>query len=186
MAFKKRQLILLSLVAVICVAAFLNWKFNTTDNPLGLPDTEDSESTAKNLGEAKLVNGEGGVDVEVSAPVESDEYFTEARLNRQKTRDEALALLEEVTADKNNPEDIRKQAASDISQIAKSVETEGKIENLVKAKGFDDCVTVLSTDSIHVIVKTKGLVDSEVAQIKEIVLGQTELTGEQIKIVEIK
>ena len=66
------------------------------------------------------------------------------------------------------------------------MEKESSIETLVKAKGFEDCLVVLSDDTVSVMVKTGGLEAQQVAQIKEIVIAETALPGSSIKIIEIK
>ena len=64
--------------------------------------------------------------------------------------------------------------------------TEAQIENLVVAKGYSQCVAFLSDGSISVVVSgvTDGLADTDVAKIGEIVMEQTGLKADQIKIIE--
>ncbi len=62
---------------------------------------------------------------------------------------------------------------------------ESQIESLVTAKGYDDCVTFMGTDSISVVVSDKdGLDKTDVARIKDIVINETDYTADQIKIME--
>ena len=68
---------------------------------------------------------------------------------------------------------------------AQSIETEGKIENLIKAKGFTDVMVYYDTERTDVIVKTDGLLSNEAAQIKDIILKETEIPAENITIVEV-
>lgn len=55
---------------------------------------------------------------------------------------------------------------------------------MIKAKGFEDCLAVMTGEKINVIVKTPGLLTSEVAQITEIVTQETGFSPENIVIVE--
>ena len=71
------------------------------------------------------------------------------------------------------------------TEVAKSIETEGKIENLIKAKGFDDCMVYYDTEGVDVVVKTDGLEAAQVAQMKDIILKETSIPVENISIVEI-
>ncbi|MBR2296973.1 MAG: SpoIIIAH-like family protein, partial [Clostridia bacterium] len=66
------------------------------------------------------------------------------------------------------------------------IDSESKIETLVRAKGFEECIAVISDDTATVIVKTDGLVASEVAQINEIVYEQSGILPTGLKIIEKK
>ena len=66
------------------------------------------------------------------------------------------------------------------AELAKSIETEGKIENLIKAKGFTDCMVYYDTDNVDVVVKTEGLEAAQVAQMKDIILKETSIPVENI------
>lgn len=81
--------------------------------------------------------------------------------------------------------DIKAEMALKATEIAKSIETEGKIENLIKAKGFEDCMVYYDTESVDVVVKTDGLQPEQVSQMKDIILKETSIPAENISIVEI-
>lgn len=212
--FKKKNFVILAMLVVVCAAVILNYQFQNEDAKLAATEAiENGESDKeKILGEALLVNGgqesstEGenqnseqptaGETQNTEQPAEGDsqetaagvkgDYFAEARVNRQQTRDEAIELLKSITGDQNNSEDVKKKAADDLAAIAATMEKESSIETLVKAKGFEDCLVVLSDDTVSVMVKTGGLEAQQVAQIKEIVIAETALPGSSIKIIEIK
>ena len=99
----------------------------------------------------------------------SSDYFVNAMLSRNRARDEAIEVLNTVMRSETAVDEIRIQAQEDIAQIAKDIEAEANIEALIKAKGFEDCVAVISGGEITVIVKAKNLLPSEVAQITEII-----------------
>lgn len=62
------------------------------------------------------------------------------------------------------------------------METELALEGLIKAKGFEDVVISTSATNINVIVKSAELQEAEVAQICDIIEGQTDYTLDNIKI----
>ena len=64
------------------------------------------------------------------------------------------------------------------------MESESNIETLVLSKGFEKCVAVVNGDSASIIVKSAGLLPSEVAQISEIVYEQTGILPSNLKIIE--
>lgn len=182
MVFKKKQVVMLAMTVVVCVAVYLNWQFNNTNDDLTVTESLENNDNGKVLGEAQLVST-GADDVEASSTAD---YFVEAKLNRQKTRDASIEILTSVSENTNNNEDVRKKAATDIGTIATMMEKETKVENLIIGKGFSNALAVLSNSSITVMVKSAGLKQNEIAQIKEIVIEETGLKADSIHIVEIK
>ena len=111
-------------------------------------------------------------------------YFAQTILSRKQARDEALEVLKTVVeSDKALPKTIE-TALNDISQIAKDIETEANIETLIEAKGFSECIAVVSEGKATIIVKTDGLLANEVAQINEIVYEASGILPANLKIIE--
>jgi stage III sporulation protein AH len=177
MIIGKRQIILASLILVLGIAIYLNWQFSNGND---LVVTNQTESETKNYGDAQYVDNQTGVESD------SDTYFAEAKLSRQKTRDEAVETIQSMISDEGIEEAQKETLSAQASEIASAIETESRIENLIKAKGFDDCIAYIDGDKANVIVKTDGLLENEAAQIKEILLQETEVPVENISIVEVK
>jgi len=178
----KKPIIIFAFVAVICAAVYADVARNA-----GAPSMTDyiynsSESTesTKILGEAKLVDTTSAKESEETP----DSYFTGATVNRERSRDEALQTLQVVVDSAESMPDVKDKALSEMMQIATDIETEANVEEMIKAKGFEDCLAVISGDNINVIVKSPGLLTAEVAQITEIVKEETGLSAQNIKIVE--
>ena len=113
-------------------------------------------------------------------------YFAEAKLSRTKSRDEAMDaikyMLEDANLDSATMVDLTLQA----TELANSIETEGKIENLIKSHGFDECMVYLEEDKIDVIVKCEAMTDSEAAQIMDVIVREVDIPQNNISIIEIK
>ena len=186
--FKKNNAVIAVVVLFLCVAVYLNWSFNRN----GAQDFEEVSDTEINrvFGESVLVTSEPE-DTQTAQPKESPEnkvgndYFADVRLRRQQARDNALSILKDASqidsADKE-------KTASTMAVIAADTVREAKIETLVKAKGFAECVTLISEESISVVVAVPadGLLTSDVAKIKDIVISETGASADKIKIVEVK
>ena len=114
----------------------------------------------------------------------TSDYFAQTVLSRQQARDEALEVLQAVATNSSALPEAVDAALTDIAQIAKDIDNESKIETLVRAKGFEECIAVISDNSATVIVKTDGLLASEVAQINEIVYEQSGILPTALKIIE--
>ena len=144
-----------------------------------------------------LYSGENGtiadVDIELSDTdlentLQNDpnasNYFAQTILSRKQARDEALEVLKTVaTSDSALPETVE-TALNDISEIAKNIENEANIETLIQAKGFEECIAVISDGKATVIIKTDGLLANEVAQINEIVYEAAGILPNDLKIIE--
>ncbi|MBQ9851643.1 MAG: SpoIIIAH-like family protein [Ruminiclostridium sp.] len=180
----KRNAIAAAIVLFVCGAVYLNWSY-----------TQDT-AAAKNLGEAALVGSQRddllkkdtdqAKEEGKEAAAESGTYFSTARLNRQQARDNALSLLQEAAQDEKAAQTAVDEANAAIQTMADYTMTEAQIENLVTAKGYADCVAFLGENSISVVVSAveTGLTETDAARIGEIVMEQTGLTADQIKIIE--
>ena len=114
----------------------------------------------------------------------TDTYFASAILSRDQARDEALAVLQTVLSNEDALEETKNQALADISRIALEIEKEANIESLIRARGFEDCIAVLSGDAASIIVKSDtDLLTSHVAQISEIVYEQSGVLPANVKII---
>ena len=114
----------------------------------------------------------------------ADTYFAAAILSRDQARDEALAVLQTVLSNEDALEETKNQALADISRIALEIEKEANIESLIRARGFEDCIAVLSGDAASIIVKSDtDLLTSHVAQISEIVYEQSGVLPTNVKII---
>ena len=114
----------------------------------------------------------------------ADTYFSATLLSRDQARDEALAVLQTVLDSEDALEETKTQALTDISRIALEIEKEANIESLIRARGFEDCIAVLSGDSASIIVKSETeLLGNHVAQISEIVYEQAGVLPTNVKII---
>lgn len=160
-----RNIVIMSSILLIGVAVVLNFVLFGNSAP--------SVSDGDPLGE-----------VDEKLYVE-DSYFASAQLSRQQARDQAIAVLQNVVS--NSTDEVsREQANADISRIASEIQTEAAIETLIKSKGFEECVAVISEGSASVIVRSDGLLPNELSQIKEIVWEQAGIDPLNIKIIEKK
>lgn len=113
-----------------------------------------------------------------------DTYFASAQLSRQQARDQAISVLQTVVESSTADAVTKEQATVDISRIASEMQTEANIETLIKSKGFEECVAVISEGAASVIVSSDGLMPNELSQIKEIVWEQAGIDPINIKIIE--
>ena len=112
-----------------------------------------------------------------------ENYFTATALNRQQSRDEAIDVLKLVSESNESSEAAKAEATAKIAQIATDMQNENNIETLVKAKGFEECVAIISDNSVSVIVSADELKAAEAAQILAIVYDTTGINPENVSII---
>ncbi len=120
------------------------------------------------------------------APEQSaaDTYFSSVQVDRQRSRDEALEVLQGVVDNESATQAAKDEALAQINAMAKVMEAESNIESLIVAKGFEECVAVISGDSANIVVKSEGLQAAQISQINEIVYEQAKILPVNIKIIE--
>ncbi|MBQ5312847.1 MAG: SpoIIIAH-like family protein [Oscillospiraceae bacterium] len=212
---RQRKITLAALSMALVVAVYLNWQYTRTgaDSYIMTEDAsvlqqelmdtiESSQLTDMDLTET-AVNPEGDLlavsnedevknygDAQLVATTEksTQKYFEETRISRQKSRDEALDVLQKTLKNAKLSDTEKTNATAELSKIVKDITAESDIENLVKAKGFTDCVAFINGDKISVAVQVSNgdLTKQNVAQIRDIVLNKTQVPTQNIVIIEVK
>lgn len=161
-----RNLVVLSSLVLIGAAVILNFVLFGNSQPT----VSDGDLLGAGIGE----NDEG----------EADAYFASAQLSRKQARDQAIAVLQTVVESTSADTTAKDQASADISRIVAEMEAEANIETLIKSKGFEDCIAVISEGAASIIVRSDGLLPNELSQIKEIVYEEAGIDPVGIKIIE--
>ena len=183
MIIGKRQIILAALILGLSVAIYLNFALA---NDSDLPTAGDTTSSGENYGDA-LFTGTDQTVIETGTDEGANaEFFAQARLTRQKMREESVLTMQTMLSDTNLAKEEQQTMSEKAVTIAQAIEVENKIENLIKAKGFEECIAYINETGANIIVQTNGLLTSEAAQIKDIVLSETDLSASDVKIVEVK
>ncbi len=185
----KKQLILAGLTVLLGVAVYVNYLYSSPKVETENTETAKTSETAEtaNYGDVTFVSSDvsGDTAVEVSA-TDSDAYFAQARLDKRQSRDEAVEMLQSFYFGGDSTDDELAVIAQNVVEVGNYIETETKVENLLKAQGFAEALCYLSDGSANVIVKTQGLDTAQAAQIKSTLLGEIAVPVENITIVEIK
>ncbi|WP_026475871.1 SpoIIIAH-like family protein [Alkaliphilus transvaalensis] len=118
--------------------------------------------------------------------MKSNAYFIESKLERDKRRSEMISYLNDIVDNQHTAEDLRSQAQNMKIQVVTNTEKEMMIENMITAKGFNDAIVYLTDQSINIVVHSEGLNEKEVAQIVDIVRRETDITMDNIIIMNKK
>ena len=166
-----KSIVVASAALLIGLAVYLNYRwFYDPSASLGFGENNMDDNYSDSSSAAGDANTE-------------QDYFTSTALDRQQARDEALDVLKLVTENAEASEEAKAEAQAKISKIAVDIQNEANIETLVKAKGFEDCVAIISEDAVSVIVAAESLQAAEAAQILTIVYETTGVNPENVSII---
>ncbi len=157
--FKKKKFMLVVMALLLCVSGYANY-------------TRKNE-TAKVLGQAEYVS--------TTTPVETNKTET-VRLSREEARDKAKSVLEEIIKGEETSNEAKTEAEKKLTAIADYIRIESDIEVMIKNKGFEDVVVTYNENGVVVDVFKDELLNTEIAKITEIVVSQTHLESDKIKI----
>lgn len=178
----KKNLIAGAVLLTVCSGIYLNWVYNGGQDT---KDLEDALNSDKVMDDDLLMVG-GTVGDSADTGNTTTDYFAAVRLSRQEARDSAVSLLQEAMA-YGDQEQVAK-TNEQLEQIIQYALCEAQIESLVIAKGYTDCVAYITEKGISVAVASPegGLQQADVAVISDIVLTQSDLTLNDIRVVEVK
>lgn len=178
----KKNMVAAGILVTVCCGIYVNWVY-TGGNVDDLEDTLQTEKVMSDalldLGEEAVSNTDGNVNT-------ITDYFAAVRVSRQEARDQAVMLLQEAMSYGDQT-----QVASNNAQLEWIIQTalmEAQIESLIIAKGFADCVAYMGDEGISIAVASPegGLQAADVALITDIVLSQSDLTLDDIYVVEVQ
>lgn len=208
-----RRATAVTLAAALAVACYLNWQYARTDldtvavetaaaaastsseassdssasssgssgqvTDALLTEAEAASAANKNYGEAQLVS---------VANDTGSQFFDEARLKREKAHDEALDTIQKTMKDSSLSDSEKAEFTAQLTANLEDINAETEIETLIKAKGFADCLCFLQSGRADLTVMTSGepLTTSQVAQIRDIVISKSNVTAQNITVVEVK
>ena len=162
-------------VLLLGIGVMGNWYYENSDFSAGVKPV--SRSDTKTLGEAEFVDG--------TLEQTESTYFSEARVNRQKARDEAEEKLQAVV-DSDKSGEAKQAAGEKLAQLSSNISVENKIETLVTAKGCDNCLAVVSEDGkrVDVIVDVQELSDKTIFQIKDAAMKELGCGFEDVTVIQ--
>ena len=191
MVLKRKQIVILALILLIVVAGYLQYSYRQGST------SADSEGR---LGEALYVDSdiyndemfgsdsdladEGlGDQVNITASKMANDYFIQAKMDKEQSRSEAADSLKAIVEDATVSTEIREEAHNKMMALAENLERESRIEILINKMGFEDSFILFADNgSVDIIVKTPSLTSSQAAQITDIVMRQADVDVEDIHI----
>lgn len=198
--FRKNQIIITSLAALIAVAGYLN-HIEKNEKDLGEvgngveQENDVSNAKAEEKGSEVANNDIESKDIDISAEpgeavfvnaVGTVDFIVEAKLLREQTRANNKSMLMEAVNNTNLTDDEKKLAVEKISALADISEREMAAENLIAAKGYENVVVTITDNAADVMIVSESLDDIQRAQIEDIVKEKTQVSADKITITAVK
>ncbi len=184
----KKQIVIAGLTLILGTAIYINYLAVGADMVKPADDGISALDAGTNYGDAAFVSGGQAtefIDVSSNLSPEIEAYFAKARLDKQESRDEAKEFMAAMYNGGDETGEYLEVLARDATQIKNYIESETKIETLLRAMGFDEVLCYLSDKGANIIVRTNGLEAEDAAKIKSTLLSEIEVLSENITIVEI-
>lgn len=198
---RKNGVLVSVIVLVLCAAIYLNWSYERNH---GGADAQDvfagqaqtvPEETAPASDELRFEENRWQLQTLSGGQEQTatDERLArlcanmdEMRLSLETSRSGELTILQESAEDMESSAEARASAQAQIAAIAANSVMEAKIESLIVAKGFVDCIALAGPESISVVIvpEKEGLQPSDVAKISDIILTETDYDTTQIRVIE--
>jgi len=171
---KKRILIIAAAALLLIIAVYFNYRLNSEDIT---QSTENAGGILFESSSAQQVNA-----VEDSSIYAGTDYFESFRNNRENVRSKELEYLSSIINDSRTDPETLKDAQEQKIEIVNNMEKEFTVESMLIAKGFKDAAVTLHQGSVNVIVDSEPLTAEQAAQILDIVLRETDVLAENVKV----
>ena len=111
-------------------------------------------------------------------------YFTEVKSTRNSSRNKQISQIDEVLASETENTETKSEALAMKLKISKIMEQENLLENLIKAKGYDEvAVTIgMSSDNVSIIVKDAEFDQDDAILIYTICANEVNATPDNVYI----
>lgn len=205
--FKKNQMIITALAAMIAVAGYLNYSGTRLDesllsaNSTAVEDTEDASiaedisaedlyaedrqdeySDIESLDEDVDLAEENVGETVLASSTMGVGLVSEAKVTREQNRSRNKEMLMELINSANVTDEQKQGAIDEMVQMTDAAEKELAAETLLAAQGFDEVVVSISDATADVVVSSTQVSDSQRAQIEDIVKRKTGIEAANITI----
>lgn len=190
MVFKSKQILSAALVVALGAAVAVNWYYRNTPT-LSEDVSTPTQQVSGNLGDSLYVGGTTAAqptseETSDNSQSDSDNYFAKAKLKRSQSHDEVIDNVESIIKAQGLDSDTKKQLSTKLSDYQKCIKTETDTENLITAKIAGECLVVINDGACQVILQKNTLNEHVILQITEIIEKNTDISAENLTIIELK
>lgn len=193
MILKSKQVLTATLIVALGAAVAVNWYYTNTPD-YSSQESSTTQAVSGNLGDSLYVGGTTAAQTETENPTsaqdesdsKTDEYFAQAKLKRTQTYDEIIDSIEDMAEKENIDSETKNTITMILSDFKDDMKTQTDAENLISAKTGGQCLVIINDSACQVIVEKGKLNDLLILQITEIIEKNTEISSENLTIIEAK
>ena len=115
----------------------------------------------------------------------STSYFTEYKSQRSSSRNEQILQLDKIITESGEDSEVKETALIQKMQLTSLTEKEMRLENLIKAYGYEEVVVTMNINSpnINVVVKDSEFDQTDAVKIYSILTQEDTVDAENINII---
>lgn len=111
------------------------------------------------------------------------EIFSETKLKRDQSNAKTLQSLKELMDNVNLSKEVRVIAAAKYINIVTLANNEAQIELILKNKGYDEVVAIITYDRVRVFMKHhKKLSEGELNEIRDAIMSVTKIKDVEVQL----
>ncbi len=164
-----KQILLLGLVALVITAGYYRWTIEA-DQYESIPVSGDAVSVAGEKAEEKKPEETKSTNIE------------KLKAERDRTRGEMMEEWKKTAQSSDAGAQAKKDAEARMKAATEFSEKERSIEILIQSKGYSSCFAHITENGVTVVVGGGELDGTKVAQMKDIIVGETGVEVRNIKI----
>lgn len=192
---KNNQVIIYVIALMLVTAGYFSYNSNTVQTSSNIVNTV---TETADIGDATLVSSNDVEEVsteneEMPSAEEikqansndcnpSDEYFSKSKLERETMYSQSIETYQKILENSNISDEQKKIATQEISKINSEKNSIMICENLLKTKGFENCVIFVNDKSISIVMDAEKLEQDDIAQIQNIISREMNTNVENIHI----
>lgn len=174
--FRGKQILLLGLVALVITAGYYRWTIEQENFSASVPTANET------LPEGEENNTDAQQNEQGESSNQSESELSTLRRDRDSARSQSVEEWQKIAQSGDSSADAKREAEKKIATETDNSDKERKIETMVKSKGFEDCFAYVDESGVSVTVKGGDIDGSKVAQIKDIIVSETNVPVRNIRI----
>lgn len=107
------------------------------------------------------------------------------RTERQQLRQQQIAQLNDMIHSEHANDEIIAMAQTRLLDLMEWAEQETTLEGILRMRDFEDVVATVHDDSVNIMIRAETLNQQQTAVILDLVRSETEISGENVKIIPI-
>lgn len=154
---------------------------NTTSS-IEIENIEDTSNSEQLTEENSKERTESENVIKTSSSINQNEYFVKSRLERETMYSQMIESYQKILESSSISNEQKAISQQEIDNINKTKNAIMISENLIKTKGFEECIIFVNDKSINVIVKDTELTTEKIAQVQNIIARELGAEIENIHI----